>query len=122
MYCRRKPSTGDSESMRVLVTGGAGYIGSHTCVGPLEAGHDITVIDNLCNSSEIALERVQEITGKPLTFVRGDIRNPTGDVAELWANPGHARRVLGWIASRDVADMCRDAWRWQSVNPDGFKW
>lgn len=61
--------------MRILVTGGAGYIGSHTCVALLEAGHDVIVIDNLCNSSEVALERVQKIVGKPLRFVHGDVRN-----------------------------------------------
>jgi len=61
--------------MNLLVTGGAGYIGSHTCVRLLEAGHDVTVIDNLCNSSPIALERVQELAGRSLRFVQGDIRN-----------------------------------------------
>lgn len=49
--------------MHVLVTGEAGYIGYQTCVALLEAGHQITVLHNLCNSSEMALERVQEITG-----------------------------------------------------------
>lgn len=61
--------------MRILVTGGAGYIGSHTCVVLLEAGHDVTVIDNLCNSSAIALERVQQLTGRPFRFIQGDVRN-----------------------------------------------
>ena len=46
--------------MRVLVTGGAGYIGSHTCVELLAAGHDVVVVDNLSNSKETALERVRE--------------------------------------------------------------
>lgn len=63
--------------MKILVTGGAGYIGSHTCVVLLQAGHDVTVIDNLCNSSAIALERVQELAGRPLRFVNGDIRSRT---------------------------------------------
>ena len=62
--------------MHVLVTGGAGYIGSHACVALLEAGHAVTVLDNLCNSSAVALARVQEIAGKPLTFIHGDIRDP----------------------------------------------
>ena len=48
----------------VLVTGGAGYIGSHTCVNLLEQGYDIVVVDNFVNSSPISLERVTEITGK----------------------------------------------------------
>jgi UDP-glucose 4-epimerase len=62
--------------MRVLVTGGAGYIGSHTCVELLAAGHDVVVIDNLSNSKETALTRVQEIAGKPLAFVNADLRDP----------------------------------------------
>ena len=59
----------------ILVTGGAGYIGSHTCVELLEAGHEVIVLDNLSNSSEESLKRVQELTGKALKFIQGDIRN-----------------------------------------------
>ena len=59
--------------MNVLVTGGAGYIGSHTCVELLEAGHQVIVLDNLYNASEEALNRVREITGKPVKFYKGDI-------------------------------------------------
>ena len=59
--------------MHILVTGGAGYIGSHTCVELLQAGYTVTVVDNLCNSSEKALERVKQITGKDLRFVQADI-------------------------------------------------
>lgn len=59
--------------MRILVTGGAGFIGSHTCVELLNAGYEATVIDNLYNSSEKAIQRVEEITGKKLDFVKGDI-------------------------------------------------
>ncbi len=58
----------------ILVTGGAGYIGSHTCIELLEAGHDVIVLDNLSNSSEESLKRVQELTGKSLKFIHGDIR------------------------------------------------
>lgn len=61
--------------MTVLVTGGAGYIGSHTCVELLELGMDVVVIDNLVNSSAKSLERVQEITGKSLAFYQEDVRN-----------------------------------------------
>jgi len=43
-----------------------------------------------------------------------------GDVAEAYADPARADRILGWRAARDVDDMCRDAWRWQSMNPDGY--
>lgn len=59
--------------MRILVTGGAGYIGSHTCVELLNAGHEVVVVDNLCNSSEKALNVVREITGKPLAFYEADL-------------------------------------------------
>lgn len=60
----------------ILVTGGAGYIGSHTCVELLAAGYDVVVVDNLCNSHRVALERVQEIAGRPLVFHQVDVRNP----------------------------------------------
>jgi UDP-glucose 4-epimerase len=57
----------------ILVTGGAGYIGSHTCIELLAAGHDLVVIDNLSNSSRVALERVQEIAGRKLAFQAVDL-------------------------------------------------
>lgn len=59
--------------MAILVTGGAGYIGSHTCIELLNAGYDVVVLDNLYNSSEKALERVEQITGKKVTFYKADI-------------------------------------------------
>ncbi len=68
----------------VLVTGGAGYIGSHTCVELLDAGYRLLVLDNLSNSSRESLERVQRITGKTLEFVQGDIRS-LDDVRALFA-------------------------------------
>ena len=61
--------------MKVLVTGGAGYIGSHTCVELIEAGHEPVVIDNLCNSSAESLNRVKTITGKEVAFYQGDVRD-----------------------------------------------
>lgn len=59
--------------MRILVTGGAGYIGSHTCVELLEQGHEAVVVDNLCNSSEESLKRVRKITGKAVVFYQADL-------------------------------------------------
>ena len=59
--------------MSILVTGGAGFIGSHTCVELLNAGYEVVVVDNLYNASEKALERVEQITGKKVTFYEADI-------------------------------------------------
>jgi len=60
---------------KILVTGGAGYIGSHTCLELLNTGHDVVVLDNLSNSSVESLNRVQRLAQKSLKFVEGDIRN-----------------------------------------------
>ena len=59
--------------MKVLVSGGAGYIGSHTCVELLNAGYEIVVVDNLSNSSEEAIRRVERITGKKIPFFRANV-------------------------------------------------
>lgn len=61
--------------MAILVTGGAGYIGSHTCVELLERGYDIVVVDNLCNSGKESLYRVEKITGKKIPFYEMDLRD-----------------------------------------------
>ena len=61
--------------MRILVTGGAGYIGSHTCVELLEAGYEVVIVDNLYNASIKAVDRIREITGKDIKFYETDIRD-----------------------------------------------
>ena len=61
--------------MAILVTGGAGFIGSHTCVELLNAGYDVVIADNLYNASEKAVDRVKQITGKDLKFYKADIRD-----------------------------------------------
>jgi len=61
--------------MAVLITGGAGFIGSHTCVSFLEAGEDVVVLDNFANASLVSLRRVADITGRTVHIVRGDIRD-----------------------------------------------
>jgi UDP-glucose 4-epimerase len=59
----------------ILVTGGAGYIGSHTCIELLQADFNVVVVDNLVNSSKESLNRIEEITGKAATFIKGDVRD-----------------------------------------------
>ncbi|RLA70265.1 MAG: UDP-glucose 4-epimerase GalE [Epsilonproteobacteria bacterium] len=71
----------------VLVTGGAGYIGSHTCIALDEAGFDFVVFDNLCNSSKESLLRVEKIIGKSVKFIEGDIRNAS-DLQKAFDNYG----------------------------------
>ena len=60
---------------QILVTGGAGYIGSHTCIALHEAGYDVVVYDNLSNSSREAINRVSTLIGQPISFIKGDIRD-----------------------------------------------
>ncbi|MDX2504718.1 MAG: UDP-glucose 4-epimerase GalE [Gammaproteobacteria bacterium] len=64
--------------MKILITGGAGYIGSHTCVELLNNGYDVVVVDNLCNSNKESLNRVNSITGKKVVFYQQDILDETG--------------------------------------------
>lgn len=66
---------GREMEMKILVTGGAGYIGSHTSVELLEAGHEVVVVDDLSNSSRVAIDRIEEITGKKVSFYEGDIND-----------------------------------------------
>ena len=70
--------------MKVLVTGGAGYIGSHTCVELMQAGHEVVILDNLCNSHRAVIGRIERIVGKTPEFVQADVRDP-GALRNLFA-------------------------------------
>ena len=61
--------------MNILLTGGAGYIGSHTCITLIEAGHSVVIFDNFCNSSPSVIQRLEAVLGKPVAYVEGDVRN-----------------------------------------------
>lgn len=86
----------------IFVTGGAGYIGSHTCVELLNAGFDVTVFDNFCNSQPEALARVQRITGKQLQVIEGDIRD-RGAMAAALKNCG-AKAVVHFAGLKAVGE------------------
>ncbi len=90
----------------ILVTGGAGYIGSHTCVELLEAGRAVTVFDNLSNSHREALARVERITGKRIQFIEGDCRDRAALVAALRASG--ARSVIHFAGLKAVGESVRE--------------
>ncbi|MBM3658623.1 MAG: UDP-glucose 4-epimerase GalE [Actinobacteria bacterium] len=95
----------EPEDRTVVVTGGAGYIGSHTCVVLLEAGWRVVVIDNLDNSSEVAIDRVRELTGADAdrcAFVEGDIREPA-DLDRAFA-VGDAAAVVHFAGRKAVGE------------------
>ena len=61
--------------MKILVTGGAGYIGTHTCIELIKSGYKVVVVDNLCNSSSESLKRVESLTNSDIPFHKVDVRN-----------------------------------------------
>ncbi|WP_105102925.1 UDP-glucose 4-epimerase GalE [Microbulbifer pacificus] len=103
--------------MKVLVTGGAGYIGSHTCVELLEAGIEPVVVDNLCNSSKEALARVESITGKSIHFHEVDIRDAEG-LREIFRN--HAvSAVIHFAGLKAVGESVSQPLRYYQNNVAG---
>lgn len=103
--------------LKILVTGGAGYIGSHTVVELLTAGHQVVVLDNLVNSSEQSLRRVQEITGKSLTFIQGDVRD-TVKVAEILVTHD-IDSVIHFAGLKAVAESVNKPLEYYDVNVNG---
>ena len=103
--------------MRVLVTGGAGYIGSHTCVELLEAGHEVCVIDNLCNGHEEALERVRGITNCELKFMNADIRDSSalGNIFSTFK----PESVIHFAGLKAVGESVVDPVKYYAVNVGG---
>jgi len=103
--------------MAILVTGGAGYIGSHACLELLRAGHDVVVVDNLCNSHEDAVRRVERLAGKPLAFHRVDIRDRAGMEAVFAAGP--IESVMHFAGLKAVGESVGQPLRYYDNNITG---
>lgn len=103
--------------MAILVTGGAGYIGSHTCIELLEKGYQVIVVDNLCNSSQESLRRVEQITGKSLTFHQIDLLD-TEELAEVFAE-ADIEAVIHFAALKAVGESVEKPWLYYHNNIGG---
>ena len=103
--------------MRVLVTGGAGYIGSHTCVELLEAGHEVFVVDNLCNGHEAALKRVRGITNGELQFTNADIRD--ANALDNIFNAFKPEAVIHFAGLKAVGESVVNPLKYYEVNVGG---
>lgn len=103
--------------MAILVTGGAGYIGSHTVIELQNAGYDVVVMDNLSNSSEVALKRVQEITGKPLTFYKADILDR--EATEEIFSKEKIEAVIHFAGLKAVGESVQKPWEYYNNNITG---
>ena len=100
--------------MKVLVTGGAGYIGSHTCVELLESGYEPVVVDNLCNSNPLSLERVEKITGKTVAFYEGDVRSE--EVLEKIFREHEIGCVIHFAGLKAVGESVQKPWEYYDNN------
>ena len=92
--------------MKILVTGGAGYIGSHTCVEAIKAGHEVVVFDNLSNSSPESLNRVEKITGVRPEFIEADLLDCAAVKAAFDAQRYDA---VIHLLDKDIGDTCMNA-------------
>lgn len=101
----------------ILVTGGAGYIGSHAVLELLLAGHEVLVLDNLCNSSKVALDRVEALAGRKVQFVKGDVRNRSLLNALFASYPVNA--VLHFAGLKAVGESVREPLRYYETNVSG---
>ena len=100
--------------MNVLVTGGAGYIGSHTCVELLENGYGVVVIDNLVNANPVSLKRVEQITGKTVKFYEGDVRDEAL-LRKIFAE-NHISCVIHFAGLKAVGESVEKPWEYYDNN------
>ncbi|UNG18765.1 UDP-glucose 4-epimerase GalE [Stutzerimonas zhaodongensis] len=101
----------------ILVTGGAGYIGSHAVLELLLAGHEVLVLDDLSNSSKVALDRVEHLAGRTLQFIKGDVRNRSLLKALFASYPITA--VLHFAGLKAVGESVREPLRYYETNVSG---
>ena len=102
--------------MKVLVTGGAGFIGSHTCVELLNAGHGVVVLDNFVNSKPDALDSIRKITGKELTLCEADLRDR--DAVRRLFDETKIDAVIHFAGLKAVGESCRIPLRYYRNNLD----
>ena len=100
--------------MNILVTGGSGYIGSHTCLELLESGYGVVVIDNLCNSNPKSLERVRSLTGKEIKFYEGDVRDEEL-LRKIFAE-NKIDAVIHFAGLKAVGESVAQPWRYYDNN------
>ena len=103
--------------MAILVTGGAGYIGSHTCVELLNEGYEVVVLDNLSNSSEKSLERVKQITGKEAKFYKGDILDR--DILKKILETENIESCIHFAGLKAVGESVAKPWEYYNNNIAG---
>lgn len=89
--------------MKILVTGGAGFIGSHTVVELQQAGHEVVVFDNLCNANPVVIDRIEAITGKRPVFIEGDIRDEAA-LTSVFAEHGPIDSVIHFAGLKAVGE------------------
>jgi len=100
--------------MNILVTGGAGYIGSHTCVELLNSGYGVVVVDNLCNSNPKSLERVEKLTGKKPKFYEGDVRDEA--LLRKIFTENEIAAVIHFAGLKAVGESVAQPWRYYDNN------
>jgi UDP-glucose 4-epimerase len=103
--------------MRILVTGGAGYIGSHTCVALLEAGHQVAILDDLSNSSPSVVDRIGAIAGRPVVFFKVDVRDRAG--VEQAFDRFSPEAVIHFAGLKAVGESVQDPLRYYEWNVSG---
>lgn len=103
--------------MSILVTGGAGFIGSHTVVELIKAGHDVVILDNLSNASELVLSRLKELTGKDIPFYRTDIRDREG-LEEVFSGE-KIESVIHFAGLKAVGESVEKPWEYYENNISG---